>query len=294
MSKGIRIGGAFLVATIIIATAFLMKYGAQTQHAASIEAVSNEPGRSYIEGADSDNDGTSDWEEELREMTLRETEDLPLLEVGTSTESDGPSTLTESFARSFFESYVRTDVSGALTDETKDTFLTQSTDALRTQINEVLYTKNDIRVGDDSASYLREYGNTIATIITKHSVDTENEIEILEHALAADDATLLTPLTNIEGAYDAMLTDTLSVAAPEALVMEHVMLTNALLVVRNDIEAMSLAFDDPLYSLLRVKRYQDDVLALYNSFKNIYVYLYEHGVTYADNEPASMFKVEMR
>jgi hypothetical protein len=58
--------------------------------------------------------------------------------------------------------------------------------------------------------------------------------------------------------------------------------------VREDIKGMRKLYDDPLYTFLRVKRYQDDVLGMFNATMDLYNTLYtEDKVRWGSDEPAS-------
>ena len=279
-----RIGGALALGAIIVAGAFFLQSPAGDQNGANVSAVVWGDGKTYIRSTDSDRDGMSDWEEELRDMTLRATPDAETY-VGPTNESVGePTTLTERFSRAFFEQYVRSDASGMLTTENKGKFLDASIATLEDSSRDTLLNRNDITIGDDTETTLRAYGNSLTEIIDRHSFETENEITILERAVQSDSEEELKKLTNIANAYDAILTDTLTVSAPEGLVNEHLALVNAYQAIRNDIEAMEQSFVDPLYAMIRVKRYTDDVSALHQSLKRIYARIDAEGIVYADDE----------
>lgn len=279
----LRVGGALFLGIVIVAGAFYLRSQASTaaQVATVVQAT---PDRTYIESTDKNQDGIRDWEEELRDMTLRTASDAPLYTEPEAEASAEPKTLTEQFSRSFFETYVRNDASGMLNENRKESLLDASIASLEVSARDTLYTKHDIVVGDDSAAVLRAYGNSINEIITRHSFPTENEIAVFERALQSNSEAELEKLTNIANAYDAILTDTLTVSAPADLLAEHVALVNAYLAIRNDVRAMAASFDDPLYALIRVKRYQDDTAALHASLRRIYMKLEASGVVYAAGE----------
>jgi hypothetical protein len=226
----------------------------------------------------------SDWEDELREMALRANPDAPLYEDPGSGASAEPKTLTERFARSFFESYVRTDASGMLTDESRAQFLDASISSLEVDARDTLYARRDVIIGDDSEATLRAYGNLILEIIERHSFQTENELAILERAVQTDSEEDLKKLTNIADAYGKILADTLTLSAPASLVSEHIALVNAYLAIRNNIDAMAGAFSDPIYAIIRVKRYHDDVTALHVALKQVYLRLETAGIVYEADE----------
>ena len=209
------------------------------------------------------------------------------------TPTDG--TMTDSFARSFFENYTRGSLSGALTDSNQDLFLKASIADLFEGASDSLYTARDVLIGESSDAYLRTYGNTIAEITVRHSPqNTENELAIFERFLQTKKDADHIKLTNIANTYSRILADTLKVAAPPELADEHLMLLNAYQAVQRDIDAMAMSMIDPVHALLRVQRYDSDVQVLSEVFSRIYIHLYEQGVRYGGDEPASMFRVEIR
>lgn len=288
MPTGIlRIGGALCIGIVIVAGAFYLRSQTGSANGDQVAAVVSSEGRTYIESQDANGNGIRDWEEELREMTLRTAPNAPTYVAPATGASAEPNTLTERFSRSFFETYVRNDASGMMDEGRMGSFLDASIASLEVSAREKLFTKRDIIIGDDSAATLRAYGNRINEIIARHSFRTENEIAIFERALQNDSSEELSKLTNIADAYAAILTDTLEVSAPADLSAEHVALVNAYLAIKNDIRAMETSFSDPLYALIRVKRYADDVTALQESLKQIFLKLEAYGVVYEANEPGA-------
>lgn len=276
-----RIGGAVFVGIALIAGAFyISRLQNQTPDSDGLTANSIESTRGILAGGN--------WEEELREMSLRANPDAAELDFNEAAPVLAePTTLTEKFSRSFFESYVRTNASGRLENGGQEAFLNASIDSLAAEAGDELYTSRDITIGGSEIADLRAYGNAIAAIVKTHLPTPQGELTIFQTALANDDGEELKKLANIHEAYDAILTDTLHLAAPSSLAVEHVALVNAYLAVRNDIRAMETAFEDPLYALVRVKRYQDDELAIIASVTRIYRFLYQAGVRYASDEPGS-------
>ena len=284
MPIGIRIGGAVVVGIAIVVTAFFLR-GMNVSNAGGAAAVTGSfEGREYIGSKDSDGNGTSDWEDELRSMTLRANPDAPEYIAPETDSYEEPNTLTGQFSRTFFETYVQTDASGDLSPERMDAFLNASLVSLEKDAQDELYTKEDILIGETSGSTLRAYGNSVLEIIARHSFASENELAIFERALQSDSEAELEKLTNIADAYDAILTDTLTLHVPSELAFEHLALVNSYLAIRNDIRAMENSFTDPLYALVRVKRYSDDGTALHVSLKGIFTRLKASNITYTADE----------
>jgi hypothetical protein len=51
---------------------------------------------------------------------------------------------------------------------------------------------------------------------------------------------------------------------------------------------MEQVFTDPLYTMARVKRHEDDAMGLFYTLKKIATTLVSKGVAYADDEPGAI------
>ena len=83
--------------------------------------------------------------------------------------------------------------------------------------------------------------------------------------------------------------DAVGIAVPEPLVDAHVELLNAFEAILTDIEAMQVAFSDPLYALARIRNYENDGRALFTAFQNIALVLKANGAIYANDEDGAFF-----
>jgi len=89
-------------------------------------------------------------------------------------------------------------------------------------------------------------------------------------------------------AYTTMVKEMLEAPVPEPYVQEHLNLLNALNAVREDVRGMQKVDEDALYTLLRMKRYEDDVLGLSNALTALFNALYfKDSITWGDGEPVS-------
>lgn len=274
------IGGA------IIAAAFFLR-GTPPPAEGSLAAVAVST-REFINPEDSDGDGVSDWQQTL---TARRLAELPTLEVPDDAATGTPQTITDSFARSFFESYVRGSMIGRIDESNVEEFLGTSILSLEAQTRDELITQEEVIVGAGGAPALRAYGNNIAALVARHSIDNESEVAILQRALQTNDPQALADLAPIAGVYRALLRDTLLVPAPPELVFEHVALVNSYQAVLHTIEAMQNAFSDPVYALVRMRRYPDDATALYLSYANMLAVFEQEGVTFTEGEPGMLFSL---
>ncbi len=114
-----------------------------------------------------------------------------------------------------------------------------------------------------------------------------NEASILAQALEMNDPEILIRLIPIRESYEHILADSLLIPVPQSLAEVHLDLVNTYEAILTDIRAMEQAFADPLYTLARMKRYEDDALALVYAFANILIEIKASGVIYANDEPGA-------
>ena len=287
--KGIaRIGGALALGVLIILGALSVQNSGENEALAGQIIVSAEPNRTYIETKDSDADGVSDWEEDLR-TGIFETIDTPVETPENTEPYVPPTTFTGKFSEAFFKDYLDGKMNGAdFTDPTE--FIGKAVGAIDANTQSKRHSRLELTIVPDSEEAIHEYGNQIAKFMQRGSTrGSENEAAILQKALTVNDPTLLESLTPIHEGYKGIILDTLYVEVPESLVGAHLELLNAFEAILTDIEAMQVAFTDPLYSLARVKGYEDDAKLLLSALQNIAKTLFENAAVYTNNEPGAVF-----
>lgn len=282
-----RVKGAIMVGIALVAGAFVLSRYTADEAPAATEAVvadapeflTESPLRRYIPTEDSNNDGIPDWQ-----ALLAETETIAL--PATSTPFTEPETLTDRFALEFFESYVRNEGFGAFAQPPED-IVNQASDELIAETQDTLFSETDILIVNGTPADITAHANAVATIIDRARVPagTPNELAIVEQAVATNDAALLSGLQVIVDNYDAIITGMQAVPVPQAMVKEHLDLLNAAQAVRNDIAAMQNLFVDPLTALLRLQRYQDDVLGLGTSMVNLFEGAAQQGASFRSGDP---------
>ena len=289
--KGIvRIGGAFGVGVVIILGALVVK-NVGTESGAGAIVVSKAPEREYINSQDSDGDGTKDWEESLQGKVF-ETIPTPTSTTFANTDEpyEPPTTLTGKFSEAFFQDYLQGKINGEdFSDPTA--FIGNAVTAIEKNTQAKSHSRLELNVIQTTDDSVHTYGNDIARIIQSHSIDNENEAVILQKALATNDPEKLNELQPIHAVYANTLSDALTIPVPDALADEHIDFLNACEAILTDIEAMQVAFTDPLYSLARMKGYETDARALLNSLKAIGASLSESGTSYLNSEPGAFFYI---
>ena len=289
--KGIvRIGGALGVGVVIILGALVVK-NVGTESPAGAIVVSKAPEREYINSLDSDGDGIKDWEESLQGKvfeTIDTPTSTPLTDINEPYEP--PTTFTGKFSEAFLQDYLQGKINGEdFSDPTQ--FIGGAVSAIEKNTQSKTHSRLELAVTPSTPESIRAYGNEIAGIIKSHSIDNESEAVILQKALTADDPDKLKELDPIHAVYKNSISDALRINVPDTLADEHITFLNACEAILTDIEAMQVAFTDPLYSLARMKNYESDAGALFTSLKSIGTALTESGASYLNNEPGAFFYI---
>lgn len=271
---------------ILAVAVFLRGPSAQEGAPATITAA---PEREYIEPTDSDGDGILDWEEGLQGKVFDTISTPTELSTGDGSEFKNATTVTDIFAREFFEGFIKAKIPGA-PQQNQEEFISSAITSAERQTRDVLFTRSDIIVSTETDfDAIRRYGNRIAEIANSYPVPAINEAAILQHALDTDDPTFLENLSPIEDAYQGMVKETLSLPVPSTVIKQHLNLLNTYKMILTDVEAMQLAFIDPLYTLVRMKRYEDDARGMLFAFQAIDAVLQSNGITYTENEPGIFY-----
>ena len=232
-----------------------------------VVAKSDSTGRNYISTGDTNDNGLPDWQE-----ALRTTEPLQLDALATSS-YEVPETITGQFALDFFQDFVQNKKFGEFGDTPDELIAQANSDLVREAQSDILFTRSDIVIiPDTTAELARKYANTVADITIKHGIprETPNEVLILERAVQQSNPEALKDLGVIVASYEGMIADMKVTPVPEGLVAEHLDLLNVYQMILTDVTAMQLAFEDPLYALLRLQRYQDDATKLFYAFTGVF------------------------
>jgi hypothetical protein len=291
----IRIGGSLTLGIAVILGALYVRAHTDASPSGETAVVAATPTRTYIEATDSDGDGIKDWEETLQARVFESIQTPTSTPTANAEPYVAPTTLTGKFSEAFLKGYLDDkmaldETEDPLSDEGKAAFVNSAVAATEDQSQSKRYTQLEIIIEEnDSPEALHAYGNTIAQIIMNHPVTRaeESETYILQKALETNDPSLLSALTPIKETYGAMVRDTRTVPTPKQLVRVHLELLNGYQAILTDIEAMQLAFVDPLYGLARINQYKGDALSTLHALEGIVSILSEHDVVYTQSEPGS-------
>lgn len=257
-----RVAGAFLVGFALIAGAFLVAKKPATVNPGDGLAVAATPSapRERIEIKDTDNNGIPDWQE-----ALQRTE--PILLEPVSENYEPPETLTDQFAIDFFKSFVQAGNNPGFGSSPEELAELAMND-LNTIAQDELYGAKDIKVtANADTQFKRQYTNTVFAVLaeTKVGQGDKDPIEIVLMAVQNNKPNLLNELDVHIAANTTIRDSLLRMTVPIEYAKQHLNLTNSLTAVIEDLKGFKNASDDPLYTMVRLKRHQEDQAAVLQS-----------------------------
>lgn len=280
-----KVIGAFVIGFALVAGAYVFSnfgkpIGDYTQNVNTAQQVAAV--RNTIEVTDENNNGIEDWRDEFVDAS-------PIIaEVA----DDGepyvrPETITGQAGINFFEDMVRSRSYGG-----DDNLVLESTfDSLAQQTSIKIYDTPDINILTQyDGQSIRTYANTLATAIMENNQsDLDFELLILQDILNRRDESRFAELRELAEIYRLTRDAVIEIPVPGLMAKEHLDFINTLHAVHHDILAMTYSYDDPAYSLLRLKRYEGDVFGMIASLENIYVALEPHANLFNTDDPAIFF-----
>lgn len=283
-----RIIGAFLVGAGLVGAAFF--YAPGINHSANADAsvgvvVATAPSRTYVPITDTNDDGVPDWEEAFRSTAE------PLITVEDLTATFTPDTLTEQAGIQLFEQAIRARMAGPF-GASDEEIVNASFAQIAEKAEDYIYSEKDITIDDTTyvdSAYARSYFNSVAAILLQDTEPTKNEMALLSDALNTNDPAFLDKMAINEAGYKRMRDAMLAITVPREYTKLHLDLTNTYNALYEDIKGMRMVYDDPLYALLRVKRYEDDATGLYFAFRNYDNAIQNASFVVTPDDAASVF-----
>jgi hypothetical protein len=287
MQPSPKIVGAFIVGFAMVAGAYVFSnFGKPTgvyETTQQVATVQEAAARKAIEVSDVDGNGIEDWRDEF--ITTE-----PII-LGSSVNTDyvAPDTLTGQTGVQFIENVVQNRTNGGFS--TDEDVISNTIEQLKQETSVAIYdTPNVEIIFDWEAEDIRTYANAVATaIIVNNETNLENELLILQDILNRNDQSRIKELETLSEVYRLTRDAVLEVPVPDMFVKEHLDLVNALHAVHNDILGMTYTYDDPVYSLLRLRRYEDDIFGMIQALENMYVSLEPYATLFTNSDPAVFF-----
>lgn len=282
-----RVLGAFVVGFAIVAGAYILN-SLTPSVAPSVQpaTVAQAPARVFIETNDTNKNGLEDW----REQYVENSPAISLDENGE--EYTLPETLTGQVGISFFQSIVTAKGTEGF-GRSKEQIIKDTAETISKYGTDTIFDINDIVIKEDnSAAAIRTYANAAADAIIVNDVsDSRNELTILKELLSTENEKGIAELKAIAQTYEKTRDDTLKLAVPSKLTKEHLDLINVYHALAIDLEAMTKVLDDPMLSLVRIKRYKDDAEGLALALQNMYTGIKPYTSSFETNDSALFFSV---
>jgi hypothetical protein len=285
-----KVIGAFVVGFAIVAGAYTVRNFGQptmpppTPEDALSAAVIEAPARVPIAVVDTNADGIEDWREKFVEIA-------PIAFTNAST-SDYviPDTLTDQLGIAFFQDIVRSKGYGVL-GTPKEEVVSDTVKRLDAYATDKIIDVKDITISNDSSpAAIRLYANAIAEAINNNNnPNLKHELLILREAIDSQDQAKAAELDLLTKVYAGTRDDTMAVPVPPILVKAHLDLINVYQALYSDIDSMSKVLSDPMLSLVRLKRYEEDAEGLAIALQNMFLALEPYAAAFSMEDPAVLF-----
>ncbi|KXJ98976.1 MAG: hypothetical protein UZ19_OD1000576 [Parcubacteria bacterium OLB19] len=285
-----KIVGAFLVGLVVVAVSYKASSAERevtnlNNEDSSIVVVDEAPARTAIEVKDSDNDGIEDWQDQF--LTAE-----PIIIDKNQGEYTPPDTVTGQMSINLMQNFLSTKINGFGPSQEK--IVADTVNNLKKEAEYKIYSLRDITISDDSSDEaVRDYGNAMANAILDNATTekTRSDIEILTDIANKNEVTEedIKDLEIIARVYKDTLEDTLIIPVPKEFSKEHLDLINVYNALYYDIEGITKIMNDPVVTLLRIKRYKDDMDGLSIALQNMYMVLDKHPYQFSVDDTASLF-----
>ncbi len=307
-----RIAGALAVALLLIGGAYVVS-GPSIFSSKLVTAESTEELLKIFAAKDTDTDGLPDWQEALygtdstnphsfsASLTDGEAFEQGLLKPKFETDTSGlspdlpeiegidakPGTITDTFARTFFDNYMKSR-DGLPPDEAElNTFIQDALkDLANSQRANVPYSIANVRISGQGPEALRAYAVAISTAFDTNTVRVpKNELYYFTDAVQKDDKEALKTVRSIANAYKNMSAAAIKVSVPSDAQAVHLKLANTIAymgVVTGNLGAIDT---DPLRGMLGMIEYKTAADAMIASFKELDSVFASQGVVIQEGEP---------
>ena len=279
-----KILGAFVIGLALVAAAYIAaNFSVPGMQQPSNATASKAPLRTAITVTDNDQNGVEDWRDAF--VTTE-----PIMIGESNATYTQPTTITGKLGITFFEDIIRAKNYGPF-GQTQEQVIADTVTELSTETNQVLYGVDDISILDTwNDADIKNYGNAMAGVILKNNQENlESELVILNDIVVHGKTDRISELKILAGIYKNMRDESLLIPVPRMFLKQHLDLINTYEAVHKDIYAMTFSLEDPAVALLRIRRYEDDVLGLAVALQNMYDSLQEYSGLFSANDPALLF-----
>ncbi len=283
-----RVLGAFVVGFAIVAGAYTYNSLTPATVATGVQSatVAQTPTRVFIATNDDNKNGLEDWREQF-------VENSPAISLNeNSKDYTLPDTLTGQVGISFFQSIVTAKGTEGF-GRSKEQIIKDTAETISKYGADTIFDIKDIVTkADNSAEAIRAYANAAADAIIVNDIPgSRDELTILKELLSTENEQGIAELKAIAQTYQKTRDDTLKLTVPSKLAKEHLDLINVYNALAIDIDAMTKVLDDPMLSLVRIKRYKDDAEGLALALQNMYTGIKPYTSSFNENDSALLFFV---
>jgi hypothetical protein len=282
-----KIIGAFVVGFALVALAYVAtNFGTPTGQFDPPVALEAQTAalRGAIPVTDNDNNGIEDWRDDL--ITSEEIS----IDVSSTTPYTTPQTLTGKVGVDFLERYLEAQTQGSFGADDA-TIINDVISDLERSTSFPIYDVPDITIIEAyTEADIVTYANAAGTaIIQSNSRDRENELLILQDIINRKDYSRFEEIEVIALEYRLLHETLRNTPVPAALAKEHLDILNTVMAVEKDVASFVLSYDDPAFTLLRLKRYREDIQGLSIALQNMYTGLLPYSGLFTSADPASVF-----
>ena len=291
MKSNSKVLGACVIGFAMVAGSYVVTHFGGSNTIASkdnLYAVAAKPdSRTYISATDNNHNGIEDWQEEF-------VTDTPL-EIDSNTKQASstyvvPNTVTDQMGIQLFQAVMESKARGNVGPDKAKIIADTASLISKTAVKDTIYNTIDIIVVDSSPEAIHTYANTLGQIIINNDIhDSEDELQILKRATQLNSPDELNKLDPTIAMYKNLRDQTLKTPVPHGFEKQHLDLINVYQGMFATLSGMKLVFTDPVISLLRIKRYQDDATGLSNALTNMYRALVPYANLLQPNDPAYVF-----
>nr|QBM02365.1 hypothetical protein [uncultured archaeon] len=186
-------------------------------------------------------------------------------------------TITSQVAKDFFSQYLLAKGGGGtvtvdMANKISDSVLSNTN---YTQINGPIYIAENLHIKqEENLDIIKSYKTTLNLILKTRSTQvTDSPVTAINKATKAGGQDALLRLDSTISIAKGLVSDLLQMNVPKSAVSAHLALLNATSDVVSDLEAMRVAFTDPIRGLAGIGQYNSDMIKFQNALIEVNKYL---------------------
>ena len=204
----------------------------------------------------------------------------------------GPTTLTDRFARQFFERYLSTRGDTAPTVAEMNAFILDAISDLKAEdVRAAAYTEgNTVRSTASGSAALRTYAGAAAQAFVRNAVTNDkDDLSYFTDALLKDDASALAKIRAISAAYKNTARDLMLIPVPLEISAAHVEVANSLVRMSHATEHLASYSTDPLRGYLGLAEYDDVSEGMVRALATMHDLFDAQGVTFTQSDAGFLY-----